>query len=106
MVKITTHKPNTEEHNKLEFVCDKLNILATFNRENRFYTVTDVYFDFGQDWMWTTIVCDYTTVLEDGRKYDGSYQILCPNDYSKILEAESSKELDNIADFLWGVRSF
>lgn len=104
MAKITTYKPNTEEHSKLSFVCDKLNILANFNRENRFYTVENVYFDFGQNWMWTTIVCEYSNNLKYGENFSNSYQILCPNDYSKILEAESTRELDNIADFLWGKR--
>lgn len=40
------------------------------------YNVEDVYFDFGQDWMWTTIVA---------YKKDGtSWQALCPRDHDLI----------------------
>ena len=52
------------------------------------YTVRNVYLDFGQNWMWTTIC----------REGYNDCQVLCPRDWRKIVLADSFSELDQIAD--------
>ena len=38
------------------------------------------YFDYGQDWRWTTIICEDHT-----RSTPRNYQLLCPKDQETIL---------------------
>lgn len=58
------------------------------------YDVEDVYFDFGQDWMWTTIVV-HTPSNE-------SWQILCPRDHERILYAQDLRPvIDDIKKDLY-----
>lgn len=57
------------------------------------YTVQDCYFDFSQDWAWTTIVAHG----KDG----ANWQILCPRDHDLI----TSCDIDNIAKALRNVIS-
>ena len=82
---ICTFKKGTEDYNKLSMLA----ALLTANSKNHYrYYVEDTYFDLGQDWMWTTVIC------EGG--YGGSYQALNPaeqeflllkcNTYSDIVE--------------------
>lgn len=105
MTDITTHKSYTDEYKKLAFVKDKLNMLSAFNYKSYFYKVKDVYFDLGQNWMWTTICCDCIKYSDHGNTArESSYQILSPRDYDRILEAESTRELDDIANELWDRR--
>lgn len=40
------------------------------------YHVGDTYFDFGQNWVWTTILCD------------GGYQALYPRDQERIITGD------------------
>ena len=47
------------------------------------YKVRDVYLDYGQDWMWTTIV----------REGYNEAQVLYPSEWGRIVLAESLKEL-------------
>ena len=49
------------------------------------FTVEDVYFDFGQGWKWTTIVCT-----------DVDYQILNPVQHKAIIEGVEDEVLDEI----------
>ena len=70
----------TPEYFKLETVAD---MLTAFSPNEAQYEVNDVYFDFGQRWMWTTI-------LRNGYK---ECQILCPRDWEKIITANSPTEL-------------
>jgi len=48
------------------------------------YTVEDTYLDYGQDWMWTTIIC---------RKDNSSCQILSPRQWKMIEKAETLEYL-------------
>lgn len=52
------------------------------------YDVRDVYFDLGQDWMWTTIV----------RRGFCDCQILCPRDWGDILLSINIIELADVAE--------
>lgn len=54
------------------------------------YTVGDCYFDFGQNWVWTT-------VLSDGGDY-GGYQALTPREQEMIVLASSIAEIESVVD--------
>lgn len=55
------------------------------------YVVEDTYFDYGQDWMWTTIIkrTPYS-------HWCNGVQILCPRDEDRILLADSLDEITEI----------
>lgn len=54
------------------------------------YTVGDCYFDFGQGWVWTTI-------LSDGGEW-GGYQALNPREQEMIVLASSVAEIEAVVD--------
>jgi hypothetical protein len=54
------------------------------------YEVEDCYFDYGQKWMWTTIIC-YCT---DGH----TIQVLNPREWKEIVNATSQEELKRITE--------
>ena len=70
---ISTYDRNSKEYATLKTAAD---ILTTLSKNGRKYKVRDCYFDFGQDWMWTTICYDSDW---------GGVQALCPRDYEKLL---------------------
>ena len=62
------------------------------------YHVGVTYFDFGQNWKWTTILCD-----TGKRGVTGSYQALCPRDHEMIILSDGSDEsMNEIADVILG----
>lgn len=67
----TTYEKGSEEYARLEIVANYLS-----KHTNLKCWVQDTYFDFGQDWMWTTIIAN------DG-KYQ--YQLLSPAEQELIL---------------------
>ena len=71
---IRTYGPTTQEYQALRRVAEVLTI-ASKNRIT--YHVENVYFDFGQDWTWTTI-CAY-------RPGGDSWQILNPAIHADIV---------------------
>lgn len=52
------------------------------------YVVENVYFDYGQDWMWSTIC---------RRGYDDC-QVLCPRDWEKVIMAQTVADLAAAAE--------
>ena len=58
-------------------------MLEALSENNAVYKVQDVYLDFGQDWMWTTIC------RETGR----ICQILSPRQWKEIVLASTAQEL-------------
>lgn len=75
---------------------EKLDRLATFltaMSPNKFYYyVGDTYFDFGQDWMWTTVIA------QKGPGYDNrGYQALSPRAQEAAILAQSDEELERLA---------
>ena len=60
------------------------------------YEVENVYFDFGQDWWWTTIV-------RYGYK---ECQVLNPKEWEQIILAETAEELVNIVKEIRSDRFF
>lgn len=60
-------------------------MLEAVSENNAKYEVEDVYLDFGQDWMWTTI-------CRKGGMFGGC-QILNPKEWREIVLAENASEL-------------
>lgn len=76
---IRTYSPDSDEYKKLTTAA---NVLTAVSPKGITYTVEDTYFDYGQRWMWTTLIAyDKTASF-------GSYQALCPRDYEKILTTD------------------
>lgn len=57
------------------------------------YVVEDTYFDYGQDWMWTTII-----KRTPDNQWCSGVQILCPRDEDRILLADSPMEIAEIVN--------
>ena len=74
-----------KDYKKLEMVAEMLQMMSP---NNATYKVEDVYLDFGQDWMWTTI-CRY------GFR---ECQVLSPREWKEIMIAETPQELAKIAE--------
>lgn len=64
-------------------LCAVAKVLEAFSPNNNTYLVENVYFDYGQDCMWTTI-CQNGYV---------PCQILSPRQWENILMSESPEEL-------------
>ncbi len=84
-----TIKQNTSEFEKLEAAAA---MLEAFSPNGAWYTVENVYFDLGQDWMWTTIC----------RTRYKECQVLSPRDWEAIITAETPAE---IAEAVEAIRS-
>lgn len=65
-------------------------MLEVFSGNNAIYVVQDVYFDLGQDWMWTTIF----------RRGYMECQVLCPRDWKAIVNATTPKELADVVEVI------
>ena len=79
MSNIRVFDPTESEYKKLQTAVAMLN---TFS-DKAVYRMGVIYFDFGQNWLWTTIIVD---------KGDGGYQIY-PSQQKAIVEAETMDEL-------------
>lgn len=75
-----TIKPNDPCYQNLLAVAQ---ILQATSITNSKYIVSDVYYDFGQDWMWTTIC----------RIGHSECQILSPRQWEDIILADSVDDL-------------
>lgn len=84
---ITTFAPDSVEYSNLRVIANYYTATSPYGCR---YTVEDVYFDYGQDWMWTTIVC-YKPNGDD-------YQVLYPNEHEKIVLETDNTTLFKIAD--------
>lgn len=61
-------------------------ILTAYSPHKAIYKVEDTYFDYGQDWKWTTII-----------RYEyNECQILYPVDWERIVKADTMEELFKI----------
>lgn len=63
------------------------NVLSQKSPRRYRYFVGETYFDYGQGWMWTTVLCS----TGSGDCLD-SYQALCPRDQRRVLECDGSPE--------------
>lgn len=71
------------EYAKLKLVADMLTIYSPNKAK---YIVGVTYFDFGQDWKWTTII----------RKNFHECQILSPREWELIVASETIDDLFNV----------
>ena len=76
---------NTREYNRLALAA----ALLTMKNPNGYHYYVDVtYFDFGQGWLWTTILCD--------RGNGDIYQALYPRDQEAIITGDIEAAVDTI----------
>lgn len=75
----------SREYKNLEAVAKMLEAVSPNEAE---YVVEDVYFDYGQNWMWTTIC----------RRGFRDCQILNPREWGEILLADDVQELAYITN--------
>lgn len=83
---IKTYKLGDPEFENLYKLAD---ILTRKSPNKYVYYVGDTYFDLGQNWMWTTVLC---------RGGWSSYQALSPREQEEAILAKSDAELEKIAD--------
>ena len=72
---------NTIEYKKLNLFKDFLDIIITQNNLPITVSIENTYFDFGQNWMWTTII---VTELNNNSCLN-SYQLLYPARHERIV---------------------
>lgn len=78
----TTINAGTKEYKNLVAVA---RMLEAVSEKDRKYIVKDTYFDYGQNWMWTTII-------REDREW-GGIQILSPRQWESIIFVNNAKEL-------------
>lgn len=81
------------EYKKLETVAKMLEMMSENGTK---YIVKDVYLDYGQDWMWTTIC----------RLGEHSCQILSPREWEDIMMAQTTQDIAKIVDEIRADRFF
>ena len=62
----------THEYDRLEEAAE---MMSQMSPNGWHYSVQNIYFDYGQGWMWTTVVCDHG---------DG-YQALTPKEQASVV---------------------
>lgn len=81
--------PNSKEDENLYIRMEAVaSILTAYSPNNAIYKVENVYLDYGQRWMWTTI-CRYRF---------RECQILCPRDWQNIMEADTKEKLYKVIE--------
>lgn len=81
---IKIFEQGTTERNNLEKAAE---MLTAQNEYERKYYVGETYFDFGQDWKWTT-------VMYESQDW-GAIQALCPRDQELIVNGNIEKGVKN-----------
>ena len=84
---IAVYPVGTPKRTRLETAAELLN--RTFPELGEFY-VAQTYFDYGQRWMWTTILCRITD--KKSYSYGESVQYLYPVDQHALLYCEPSEK--------------
>lgn len=77
---ITTYEVGTTERGVLEYFASIFNAEMEKAGDNRYMTVRDIYFDYSQDWWYTS------PIVNDG---DRSWQALNPRDYEALVKSDS-----------------
>ena len=73
---ISVFQPDSTERRRLDVVSRLLNLFSGLETE-----VGDTYFDFGQDWRWTTVLGREKDSPDDAPKF----QVLSPAQQNTIL---------------------
>lgn len=79
---------NSKEYKMMEAVAKNLEALSIHNCK---YEVKDVYFDCGQDWMWTTI-------CRKGDDCLGDTQVLNPMEWQMIITATTMSDIAKVVE--------
>lgn len=66
-------------------------LLTATSKNGYIYQVENVYFDYGQDWLWTTIVAYDLT----NNSFTSSWQVLTPAEWKDVVLADGMVELMN-----------
>ena len=92
---IKVFEKGSEARERLE----KLAVVLTIKSPRHYqYYVGETYFDFGQNWKWTTVLCD-----TGERGVTGSYQALNPANQEAVLLCDGSLEkIAEVADAVLG----
>ena len=92
MSAIRIYKSNEPEAIRLNLFADFCNALYKAHKTNEEIKVEEIYFDFGQNWMYTALVTyDY-----DGKS---SWQTVGPRDYEIIINCTNEADLFRYADY-------
>lgn len=87
---IRTYEKNETEYQTLQLFATMVNRIALEEKVAIYMDIKDVYFDFGQDWLYTALI---TEDLRNGT----TWQSLCPSDYELILKTDSITKLKSMA---------
>lgn len=91
MGKIRIYDKTEPEYQKLQIFA---NIVNNFLDNTPFnVTVENTYFDFGQDWKYTTLI------THNHIKHNDTWQSVCPRDYEIIIDCDSISHMYNMAKF-------
>ena len=88
MSKISIHKPDSIEYAKLSSFRDMAN--AMLADTDYYLTLDNIYFDAGQDWM-------YTSPVTHNRNMTMDWQSLCPRDYEILLACDTFEKMYKLA---------
>lgn len=80
-----TLRNNEQAYKNMKLAAAMLEVMSEHNAQ---YIVEDTYLDFGQDWMWTTIV----------RRGWHDCQILNPREWFMITNAETTEDVARAVD--------
>lgn len=81
---------NSNEHKRLELAAQ---LMTMFSRHGyQYYVEDEVYFDYGQDWKWTTIL-----VNTNG----ATVQVCSPRDQASLILASSPAQLGAVIEDMW-----
>ena len=80
---IALFEQGSPEYNRLVAAANRMNTLSP---RGLHYYVGDTYFDYGQGWMWTTILR-----VDD---MFGSVQVLCPAEQRNIVNAAKISDIE------------
>ena len=83
---------DSEEFKALSAFADELNKRSIESGSSVRYRVDDCYFDFGQNWWWTTVLA---TNGENG-SITGTWQCLSPAQHEKIIQGNSDEVLEQV----------
>ena len=87
---ITVWSKNTIEYKKLKVFKSLLDVIIEQNNLPISVSIQDTYFDFGQGWMWTTII---VTELNNNSCLN-SYQLLYPARHERIVFGDEDDILE------------
>jgi len=88
---IKTFAKGTQEYKNLEAAAA---LMTAFSPKGIIYRVQETYFDYGQDWMWTTIIA-----YEDSPRWGrDSWQALNPREQEEICLTSNVKELAKVVE--------